>query len=286
MNPFRIEGKGKDDDQEENKVSYVPMQKSQEIVHDFKEIVEIIDLVQVNTAKSLLNQKKDMCKILNAKYNNFQKKIDDEKEKTGENTADFKLREKELKENLETMTQIAQRIDNENVSLIKKNAELNIEFKSQAKDKDLLIKQIIHQKKINQENMAKLSKLKQVAEELEKAMKEQQKAEEGRKDESETTKKRKGESSTDVKRKKLKSAAGKNKASVSKGTRIIMSQSKKNLKDGEFQDGIINMKAGAEFHNAAANRAYSANVTGNPKIRRYEQVIKRLKKMIGNKMKK
>ena len=41
-----------------------------------------------------------MCKILNSKYNSFQKKIDEEKEKTGENTADFKQREKELKENL------------------------------------------------------------------------------------------------------------------------------------------------------------------------------------------
>ena len=60
-----------------------------------------------------------MWKILNSKYNSFQRKIDDEKDKTGENTADFKQREKELKENLETMTQIAQRIDNENVSLIK-----------------------------------------------------------------------------------------------------------------------------------------------------------------------
>ena len=72
------------------------------------------------------------------------------------------------------MTQIAQRIDNENVSLMKKNAELSIEFKSQAKDKDLLIKQIIKQKKINQENIAKLAKMKQVAEELEKKMKEEQ----------------------------------------------------------------------------------------------------------------
>lgn len=134
-------------------------------------------MIQVNTAKSLLNQKKDYCKILNAKYNQFQQKIDQEKEKTGENTADFKQREKELKENLETMTQIAQRIDNENISLIKKNAELNIEFKSQAQDKDLLIKQIIQQKKLNQENVAKLAQLKQTAEELEKKYKEEQKLE-------------------------------------------------------------------------------------------------------------
>jgi hypothetical protein len=112
---------------------------------------------------------------LNARYNQFQQKIDQEKEKTGENTADFKQREKELKDNLETMTQIAQRIDNENISLIKKNSELNIEFKSQAQDKELLIKQIIQQKKLNQENVAKLADIKRTAEELEKKMKEEQK---------------------------------------------------------------------------------------------------------------
>ena len=115
-----------------------------------------------------------MWKILNSKYNSFIRKIDEEKGKTGENNTNFQMREKELKENLETMTQIAQRIDNENVSLMKKNAEMSIEFKSQEKDKDLLIKQIIKQKKINQEAIAKLEKMKQTAEDLEKKMKEEQ----------------------------------------------------------------------------------------------------------------
>jgi hypothetical protein len=38
------------------------------------------------------------------------------------------------------MTQIAQKIDNENRELIKRNSELKIEFKSQEKDRDLLIR--------------------------------------------------------------------------------------------------------------------------------------------------
>lgn len=235
----------------------------------------MIDLVQVNTAKTLLNQKKDYCKILNAKYNQFQQKIDQEKEKTGENTADFKQREKELKENLETMTQIAQRIDNENISLIKKNSELNIEFKSQAQDKELLIKQIIQQKKINQENMAKLSDIKQVAEDLEKQMKEEQKMEEDMKQSTKKKSKRQDSAhNNSVKRKKVNNTTGKSKKGQ-KGTRIIMSHSKKNLKGGELQGEILNMKTASNFHNP--NRAYSANVFGNPKLRRYEQVIHKLK---------
>lgn len=41
--------------------------------------------------------------------------------KKGENPADFKEREKELNDHLETMTQIAQKIDYENKELVKKN---------------------------------------------------------------------------------------------------------------------------------------------------------------------
>ena len=287
INPYRIEGKGGEESDNVNQLNYFPAQKAQDIVKDFREIIDIIDLIQVNTAKSLLNQKKDYCKILNAKYNQFQQKIDQEKEKTGENTADFKQREKELKENLETMTQIAQRIDNENISLIKKNAELNIEFKSQAQDKDLLIKQIIQQKKLNQENVAKLAQLKQTAEELEKKYKEEQKLEsEFQKAESDYSQPKANDLDSSVRRKKLQSAVGKRKKNASKGTRIIMSQSKKSLKGAEFQDGIINMRTASNFYKPGGNRAYSANVYGNPKLRRYEQVIKKLKKLIANETKK
>lgn len=276
INPFRIEGKGGHDNEDlANDIRYTPSVKSQEIVKDFKEIVDIIDLIQVNTAKTLLNQKKDYCKILNSKYNNFQQKIDQEKEKTGVNTADFKQREKELKENLETMTQIAQRIDNENISLIKKNSELNIEFKSQAQDKDLLIKQIIQQKKINQENMIKLAEKKQIAEELERQMKEEQKMSEM----SLSSKSKKGDPNTSFKHKKIKNRTGKSKNGKI-GTRIIMSQSKKNLKGADFQqDNIINMKTSNNFFKPGG-RAFSANVYGNPKLRRYEQVIMKIKRMI------
>lgn len=48
------------------------------------------------------------------------------------------------------MTQIAQRIDDENRALMKKNAELKIEYLSQENDRDLLLKQLIFQKKESQ----------------------------------------------------------------------------------------------------------------------------------------
>lgn len=48
------------------------------------------------------------------------------------------------------MTQIAQRIDDENRALMKKNAELKIEYLSQENDRDMLMKQLIFQKKESQ----------------------------------------------------------------------------------------------------------------------------------------
>jgi cytochrome c biogenesis protein len=44
---------------------------------------------------------------------------------------------------IDTMTQIAQRIDDENRALMKKNAELKIEYLSQENDRDLLLTQLL-----------------------------------------------------------------------------------------------------------------------------------------------
>jgi hypothetical protein len=45
------------------------------------------------------------------------------------------------------MTQIAQKIDDENRNLMKKNSDLKIQYMSQENDRDLLLKQLIYQKK-------------------------------------------------------------------------------------------------------------------------------------------
>lgn len=97
-------------------------------------------------------------------------------------------------------------------------------------------------------------------------------------------KKMQANENTSVKRKNLNSRKGNKKI---KNKRIIMSHSKKSLKGGDLQaDGIINMKTGQNFYNPGYNRAYSANVYGNPKLRRYEQVINKLKKLISSESKK
>ena len=94
---------------------------------------------------------------------------------------------------------------------------------------------------------------------------------------SQSSKAQKSNLNTSVKRKN-----GGRRKKGKKGTRIIMSQSKKSLKEVEFQqNSIINMKTSNNFFKPGG-RAFSANVYGNPKLRRYEQVIKKIKKMIAN----
>lgn len=54
----------------------------------------------------------------------MKKKIEEKKSMKGDQAADLKDRENELHHHLELITNIAQRIDNENRALIKKNSEL------------------------------------------------------------------------------------------------------------------------------------------------------------------
>jgi flagellar motor switch protein FliM len=63
---------------------------------------------------------------LDKKLEDIKLQLKAETEKKKENQYDFKEREKELNEHLETMTQIAQKIDDENRGLMKKNSELKI----------------------------------------------------------------------------------------------------------------------------------------------------------------
>lgn len=79
----------------------------------------------------------------------MKKKIEERKQQKGDSAADLKGREDELHHYLELITNIAQRIDNENRSLMKKNSELKSEYKAQENDREILVKQLVMQKKEN-----------------------------------------------------------------------------------------------------------------------------------------
>lgn len=58
--------------------------------------------------------------------------------------------EEEYRRKLELITNIAQRIDNENRALRKKNRELKSEYRAQCNDRELLVKNLVLQKKENE----------------------------------------------------------------------------------------------------------------------------------------
>ena len=61
---------------------------------------------------------------------------------------------------MELITQMAHRIDAENLKLMKRTQELNIKFLCQENDRDFVIRQIIHHKKANQRLKAQYEVLK------------------------------------------------------------------------------------------------------------------------------
>lgn len=70
----------------------------------------------------------------------MKKKLEEQKTFKNEQGADLKEKENDMQHNLDLITQIAQRIDNENRLLIKKNAELRQEYKAQENDRELLVR--------------------------------------------------------------------------------------------------------------------------------------------------
>ena len=94
-------------------------------------------------AKVVIKQRESKWKELDRKLDDIKSQMRAENSKKQDASYDFKERERELNEHLETMTQIAQRIDDENRALMKKNAELKIEYLSQENDRDLLLTQLL-----------------------------------------------------------------------------------------------------------------------------------------------
>ena len=83
-------------------------QKNVKEIHFFYDrIIETIVQIQENTGKELWKQRNDIWQTLDKKLEDIKRQLKQETEKKKENQYDFKEREKELNEHLESMTQIA-----------------------------------------------------------------------------------------------------------------------------------------------------------------------------------
>jgi len=113
------------------------------------QIGDNISNLQLRTAKVLQEQEKDIKKTFNAKLNEIKKKIEFERNKKQDSTKDMIEKKNKLREELEWVTKIVEKIDEENQNLGKKYSELRTEFKTQENDKEVLTQQLTTKKREN-----------------------------------------------------------------------------------------------------------------------------------------
>lgn len=94
-------------------------------------------------------QEKDIVRKFSTDLNKLKSDIENSKSTKGYSTEELKDRENQLNQHLEVITNIAQRIENENRALMKKNNELKKEYQNQENDRELLLKQLVMLKKEN-----------------------------------------------------------------------------------------------------------------------------------------
>ena len=75
-----------------------------DILQNYDQLIRAIEKVQKTTAQALDTQRNEICEVLDNRLEEIKRQIKDEKAKKGENSADFKEREKELNDHLDTMT--------------------------------------------------------------------------------------------------------------------------------------------------------------------------------------
>ncbi len=79
----------------------------------------------------------------------MKKAIEEKTSMKGADAASIQERENQLNHHLELITNIAQRIENENRTLMEKNKELQNDYKAQENDRELLLRQLVNLKKEN-----------------------------------------------------------------------------------------------------------------------------------------
>lgn len=105
-----------------------------------KELRDNVDGIQ-DKIKSLKDeQEANIVRRFSSILNKMKKSIEEKTSIKGAKAADIKGRENELNHHLELITNIAQRIENENRNLMDKNRELKAEYKAQENDWELLLK--------------------------------------------------------------------------------------------------------------------------------------------------
>lgn len=147
------------------------LKEIKELHQSHGEMIERIDQVQAKVIHFLKFERWKILETFDEEIGKVKEQLRKQEEKNQDKQYDYKQKEKELNEHLETMTQVAQKIDDDNRVLMKKNQELKIQYLSQENDRDLLIRQLIFHKKENQRIRETHAKMKKQVEQIREAEK-------------------------------------------------------------------------------------------------------------------
>ena len=240
-----------------------------------------IDKAQEKLGQILKDERSKIWEELDKKLVDIKEMFRKEAEKKKDSQYDYKQKEKELNEHLETMTQVAQDVDDKNRLLTKQNQELNIQYLSQENDRDLLIRQLIYQKKESaklREQHHKLKKQVDIIKEADKADEQELRFNQERHGQKPTT-----------------AATGKRDASMTKnglkhipenpGIKRPNTTAIGNPQRANARPFTVNTQFGGMtnfgFGKSIGGRGLSANFADlNPKLRKYENLICRTKKIL------
>ena len=156
------------------------------------------------------------------------------------------------------MTQVAQKIDDDNKALLKKNEDLKIQYLAQEHDEDILKKEVFHKKREKVRLEMEHARLRAQVEALQAADKQDSRASEM---EASQRSKKKG-----------------------RGTSQARPKTTNFNKNGPYRPftGMGTQFTGPQGMNFFRGRAVSATVAKNPKMRRYENLIAKLKRCLEN----
>ena len=105
-----------------SKGEQVPIQKDVKNIHfDIEEIMSNIQTMHEDTKTHLGNHKQNLWSKLDKNLERHKKELMEENNRRQETNEDFSKVEKTLKDRLETMTKMAQQIDEDNRKLMKRN---------------------------------------------------------------------------------------------------------------------------------------------------------------------
>jgi len=114
--------------------------KMEEIAGLHSKINDNIANIQLKTSKVLLDQEKDIIRFFNNKINEIKKQFEEERVKRSQKDQSYEVKEKQLIAELEWIKDIAQKIDQENHTLMKKYMDLKANFSTHENDREILLR--------------------------------------------------------------------------------------------------------------------------------------------------